>query len=694
MPETPAPNTSVRWLARATSAEHGRIVALAACQALHGACSVAYALMLRSIVDAAVAGNASSFWRWSGVTALMVVTQLMLRAIVRWLDELVRARLENTLKARLFDALLRGDYGRVSAVHSAEWMNRLTSDAKIVADGCADIVPGFANMAVRLVGALAAVVWLDPRLAMVLIPGGVALAALTVVFRRVLRRLHKSIQEADGALRVFLQERLGALLTVRSYVAEAQAQEEASTLMDKHLDARMRRNRFANVCNVGFGAAMAGSQLAAAVWCAYGLLTRTMSFGTLTAIVQLVGQVQAPLANVSGYLPRWYAMLASADRLAEAEALSDDGAANRSAETLVAGAGHSVRALADDAGRSAGALADGTGHPMGASASGSVGDPAGALAKAKAFVDDGTNRPAEAKALVDGSKNHPLKGPANEIADCPTGIPSEAEVLIYDGTDRPARVLASGDAEARTSEEVAHLYENELVSMGLSNVSYTYWPATEDVAALSKDGMPTAVKNISIEVRKHEFVALAGHSGCGKSTALRLLMGAHHPDAGEVWMRLENGFRLPVDATWRRLFAYVPQGNQLLEGTIRDVIALGNPNAASDDARVWTALATACADKFVRKLPDGLDTRLGERGAGLSEGQMQRVSVARAVFSGAPILLLDEATSALDATTEAQLLANLRDLSGRTVIVAAHRPAALAACDRVLEFSQAGVAER
>ena len=150
---------------------------------------------------------------------------------------------------------------------------------------------------------------------------------------------------------------------------------------------------------------------------------------------------------------------------------------------------------------------------------------------------------------------------------------------------------------------------------------------------------------------------------------------------------------MTVDATWRRLFAYVPQGNQLLEGSLREVVALGKPESASDDARVWTALHTACADKFVRKLPKGLDTRLGERGAGLSEGQMQRVSVARAVFSGAPILLLDEATSALDATTEAQLLANLRDLSGRTVIVAAHRPAALAACDRVLEFTQRGVVE-
>ena len=112
------------------------------------------------------------------------------------------------------------------------------------------------------------------------------------------------------------------LLTVRSFAAEDAALAGADELADGHLDARLRRNRFSNLCNVGFGAVMSGAQLGAVVWCGYGILTGPMSFGTLTAMAQLVGQVQAPLANISGYLPRWYAMLGSAERLAEVEGLT------------------------------------------------------------------------------------------------------------------------------------------------------------------------------------------------------------------------------------------------------------------------------------------------------------------------------------------------------------------------------------
>ena len=145
---------------------------------------------------------------------------------------------------------------------------------------------------------------------------------------------------------------------------------------------------------------------------------------------------------------------------------------------------------------------------------------------------------------------------------------------------------------------------------------------------------------------------------------------------------------MPLDSSMRRLFAYVPQGNQLLGSTVREAVSLGDPDAAGDDARLWEALRVACADAFVSELEGGLDAPLGERGAGLSEGQTQRAAIARAVFCGSPILLLDEATSALDAATEARLLRNLRILPDRTVVVVTHRPAALEVCDRVVRFDK------
>ena len=585
-------DAATSWIWESSAGMRGKVAWLAVCQVAHGLCGVAYALMLRGLVDSAVAGDAAGFWGWAGATTLLVAAQLSIRAVVRWLSELCRASLENALKLRLFDALLRGDYGRVAAVHSGEWMNRLTSDAKIVADGVTDIVPGATGMAAKLVGALAAAVWLDPRIAVVLLPGGAALVLFTFLFRRVLRRLHRRIQEADGRLRSYLQDRLGGMLTVRSFAAESTSLAGAAEFTDSHLEARMRRNRFSNLCNIGFGAVMSGAQLGAIVWCGYGILTGTMSFGTLMAMAQLVGQVQAPLANISGYLPRWYAMLGSAERLMEVEGLSSD-----------AGRDHA-----------------------------------------------------------------------------PTGMQASSPV--------------GGDAQALPLADMLALYESGFSAVGLDSVSYAYWPTADGVLDMSKDEMQLAVNGVSLEVRKNEFLALAGESGCGKSTTLRLLMGAYEPDVGKRYLLMRDGTRMPLDLTMRRLFAYVPQGNQLLGSTVREAVSLGDPGESGDDARLWEALRVACADEFVSELEGCLDAPLGERGAGLSEGQTQRIAVARAVFSESPILLLDEATSALDAATEARLLQNLRSLTDRTVVVVTHRPAALEVCDRVIEFNEGGACER
>ena len=138
----------------------------------------------------------------------------------------------------------------------------------------------------------------------------------------------------------------------------------------------------------------------------------------------------------------------------------------------------------------------------------------------------------------------------------------------------------------------------------------------------------------------------------------------------------------------------MPQGNQLMSGTIREVVAFADKNHLLNDVRINNALKIACADEFIEDLENGVDTVLGERGTGLSEGQMQRIAIARAVFSDSPILLLDEATSALDEQTEKQVLQNLRRMTDKTVVIVTHRPAALDICDRILEFTENGVIEK
>lgn len=561
-------NNALKWLYKVPGRKKLYILALAIVQALHGASGVLYALLLRSIVDSAVAQDRGGFWKYVILTVLLVLGQITLSAIVRWLNELSKSTFENLFKARLSDNILHKDFASVNAVHSGEWLNRLTNDTVVVANSYVEILPGLVGMVVKMISAVIMMIALDWRFACVLLPYGAGLIILTYAFRKVLKNLHKSMQESDGKLRVFLQERIGSMMIIRSFAAEEQTKEEIMERMSQHKDARMRKNRFSNFCNIGFGIAMNGMYIFGVGYCGYGILQGLISFGTLTAITQLISQIQSPFANITGYLPKFYAMTASAERLMEIEEFTDD------------------------------------------------------------------------------SDSSPL------------------------GT-----------------EEVNRFYSSGMKSFGLRNARFTYYPAVDSIKSLSKDDMPLVLDDISISINKGEYVAFTGHSGCGKSTVLKLLMSIYRLDGGERFLAADDGTEMPLTAQWHRLFAYVPQGNQLMSGTIREVVAFADMSAKNDDERIARALEIACADGFIAELDNGIDTLLGERGTGLSEGQMQRIAIARAIFSESPVLLLDEATSALDEMTERQLLENLRRMTDKTVVIVTHRPAALEICDRVIDFS-------
>ncbi len=568
-------HNAIQWLWQVTGKKKLHVGALMLVQALHGGSGVLYALFLRNIVDSAVDGNRPLFWRYCLWTALLVLGQVLLRAVIRDLEERSRSSLENQFKSRLLDNILHKDFASVSAVHSGEWNNRLTNDCMVVANHFTEILPAIAGMIVKLISAAAMMIALEPKFAAVLIPAGIVLLFLTYAFRKTLKKLHKQIQEKDGKLRIFLQERLSSLMMIRSFAAEAQTETDAIEKMQEHKSARMRKNHFSNLCNIGFQTGMQGMYLLGVCYCGYGILTGTISYGTLTAITQLISQIQSPFANITGYLPKFYAMTASAERLMEIEQFEND----------------------------------------------------------------------------------------SEIA--------------------PADV-----------KTVNQFYTEKMQSFGLKNAEFTYFPVVENIRELSKNDMPAVLKHISVEIQKGEYVAFTGHSGCGKSTVLKLLMSIYRLDNGERFLIKSDGKEFPLTAEYRRLFAYVPQGNQLMNGTIREIVAFADKVQAHDDNRINQALKIACADEFVSELEDGIDTLLGERGAGLSEGQMQRIAVARAIFSDSPVLLLDESTSALDETTEEKLLENLKRMTDKTVVIVTHRPAALQICDRILEFTENGVIEK
>ena len=549
-------DNAVRWLWRVTGRKKGYVLALTLVQGMSGGLGVLYALFLRNIVDSAVGHDSAGFWRNVVWIIALVILQISLSAVVRWLQELAKADIENRFKQRLTDNILRKEYSAVSATHTAEWLNRLTNDTTVVSGGIVEILPGLTGTIVRLISAIIMVIALDHMFAVILIPGGIALCVLTYAFRNVLKRLHKNIQEHDGRLRVFLQEHIGNLMVIKAFGTEKKTGEAAADAMERHKAARMRRNRVSNAGSIGFAAAMQGMYLLGVLYCAYGILSGTVTYGTLTAVMQLIGQIEGPFVSISGYLPRFYAMTASAERLMEIEAFADD----------------------------------------------------------------------------------------------------------------PA---------TRSADEVYDYYLESFTALGLRNTGFTYE---------SGDGAPVVLNGVSVEIKKGEYVAFTGHSGCGKSTVLKILMGMYPLDRGERYIRSAEGESV-LDASWRRLFAWVPQGNALMNGTIREVVSFADPDAAHDEYRLRRALEIACADEFV----EDLDAVLGERGSGLSEGQTQRLAIARAVFSDCPMLLLDESTSALDDATEQRLLQNLRAMTDMTVVIVTHRKAALSICDRVLRFTEAGI---
>ena len=231
--------------------------------------------------------------------------------------------------------------------------------------------------------------------------------------------------------------------------------------------------------------------------------------------------------------------------------------------------------------------------------------------------------------------------------------------------------------ESDLEDDKAKLIQNNTQGKGLSVVL--------DDVEFSYNENKTVFKHADIVANPGEIVALVGPSGEGKTTMIRLLLGLINTKSGNASIRDINGVSCKISSATRRFFAYVPQGNTIFSGTIAENMRMVKQDAT--DAEIVEALKAACAYDFVNKLPDGINSKVGERGSGFSEGQAQRLSIARALLRKSPILLLDEATSALDVFTERQVLRNIMNMGyARTCIVTTHRPSVLTMCDKVYKI--------
>lgn len=512
-------------------------------QILQGISGVCFALLLKSVIDSAVIHDGRLLIQNILLFMGLIVLQMIFSALLRYYNELSKATFENNCKARLFEQLLHRDYSSISSIHSAEWMNRLTSDTVVVSSGLTEIVPGLAGMAAKMLGALSMIILMEPRFVFVIGIGGVLMVLLTTIFRKKLKAYHKIVQEKDGKVRIFLQEHLHSLMIIKVFTTEKHTYNESLKTMEEHKQARMEKTCFSNVCNVGFSFMMNGAYVLGAIYSVIGIYRGTVSYGTLMALLQLISQIQAPFANITSYIPKYHAMIASSERLLEIE-----------------------------------------------------------------------------KSCMDIEENNGIK---------------------------------------------------DFDSISLEHIDFSYEKSREVI-----------LKDFNFHLEKGECIGFTGPSGCGKSTVLKLLLSLYPITSGTKTIICDGKSEL-LTSGYRHLFSYVPQGNQLMSGTIRDVVTFSNGN---HEEKIWEALEIACASDFVRKLPDGLDTQLKEQGSGISEGQMQRLAIARAIYSNRPILLLDEATSALDVKTEKQVLSNLKAMKDMTVIIVTHRLEALSICSREVQF--------
>lgn len=540
---------ALKWIGANSKKEIPGLVSLVLCDALHSVCSVSMAWFAKKIIDSAQNGAKQELIGCAGILFGVIVFQILLKLSSKAIEVRVSGRLEMRYKTGLFSNILEKDFLKISRYHSGELMTRLTSDISIISQAVVSIVPNIVSTVTRLVCAFAVLFLLDKMFAMLFLAAGIVLFVFTRVFRGSMKKLHRAVQETDGKVRSFMQEAVESVLVVKIFGVSKKMKKEAEDLQLENYNAKIRKNRWSIFANLGFSAAFSFGYLFALVWSAVKLCAKSISFGTLTAIMQLVNQVQMPFTSLSAIVPQYYSMLASAERVIEIESLK-----------------------------------------------------------------------------CSEAKNNP---------------------------------------DIDTKE----LY-NGLESISFNGVCFGY-------------GKDAVIENGSFEIEKNDFIVISGISGIGKSTLFKLLVGVIPPDRGKICLK-SNGNEYSVDKYTRPLFAYVPQGNMLFSGTIRDNIRFVNEKAT--DEEIMHAARISCADEFINGLPGRLDTVLLEGGQGLSEGQIQRLAIARAILTRAPILLLDEATSALDEATEKRVLDNIKRLKEKTCIIISHKSAAYEICNKELKI--------
>ncbi len=546
------------WLKSRAKPYWGCIAILIAVNSLTSLFVAVNAYVCRDLIDTAVAGDKSRLIKVSVVVISLVFAQLFLRLVYQLLNSRLHIKAEADLRTYFIGSIFKKDYLKITSYHSGDIMTRFSSDVGCVVDGMIVLLPTVIGLVFRIVSAFIALFFLDKRLAVLFSVLGVVVFVVARFMRNFLKNLHIKTQKTESKVRSFTQEIIENILVVTVFDASETVTSKFKEIIKEHNKNKWNKAGFQSVTTTLMSLGFRAAYMLAFVVCGFKLLANSISFGTITAVLQLITQLQTPFKNLSGLLPAYYQMIASAERLLE---------------------------------------------------------------------------------IID--------------------------------------ISSEDDSEEKC--DVNHFY-SLLKSVDFNNVTFKY----------DRD---TVLENSSITVEKGDFVAITGISGIGKSTMLKMMLGVISPLSGNVTFNTDDGNFTP-SKKYREMFSYVPQGNMLLSGTIYENITFMSKGKSDEDVR--KAVELSCCSDFVDELPEGLQTVIGERGRGLSEGQVQRIAIARAILHDAPILLLDEATSALDEATEERVLRNIKTLRQCTCVIVSHKKAALNVCNKEvrIEDKRFVVAER
>lgn len=510
------------------------------------ASSLAFVWFSKTIIDVATGEREGNLLQYSIILVTLVVFQILLRLWDIRLRRMTEVRMANSIRLNVFSRLLYTRWQELSTLHSGDMLTRIIKDTDDVINVIVTTFPLAISAGVQFIGALVILFILDPILALILGIGMPLLALFGRLYYTKMRKYTVEVKESESLITSMMEESLLNQIIIRTFERQENELNRLEKLQSKLHRSVHKRTNISVVANLLMGSTFNGGYITAFIWSAYGLAKKTVSFGTVTAYLQLVNRIQRPLFDLIRLLP--------------------------------------------------------------------------SIVSAKTAV--------ERLIYLTGFKLEDIK-----------------EKIVLNGK----------------------------ITLKFENVTFAYTPESKPV-----------LSDFSMIVKPGTMVAVMGETGVGKTTLLRLLLALIKPDSGKITIS-DGNEDVTISERTRANFVYVPQGNSLFSGTIRDNLLMGDLSADDDELKRVLKIAVA---EFVFDLPEGLDTVLGENGSGLSEGQAQRIAIARSLLRPGKVLLFDEATSALDNDTEREFLKNLKsEISDRTVLFITHQREVASFCEHTYYLS-------